>query len=56
LRPQDHWHNGEGRIVCLADDGEVSFVLLGIAETPRTDQYDCRFGGPNGLLQRPNPG
>jgi hypothetical protein len=53
---QDHGHDGEGRIARLADQGEVAFVLLGVAEPARPDQHDRSLGCPDGLLQSLQPG
>ena len=53
---QDHRHDREGRIAGLADKGEFTFVLLGVAEPARPDQHDRRLGCADGLFQRANPG
>src|SRR5262249_4776865 len=53
---QDHRYDREARIAGLPHKGELSFVLLGVAEPTLPNQYDHGLGGPDGLLQRPNPG
>src|SRR5262249_40015959 len=52
---QDDWHNREGWIARLTDQGKVALVLLGVAEPTRPDQHDHGLGGADDLFQRANP-
>ena len=45
-----------GRIAGLTNKGELSFVLLRVAEPMRPNQHDRRLGCTDSLFQRANPG